>query len=37
MYLAYYLPITLRLVLTKGLDEKRESLVYIGLWTPGLF
>ncbi len=37
MNLAYQLPITLRLVVTKGLDDKGESLGYLSLWMPGLF
>jgi WD40 repeat protein len=34
--LAYYLPITFRLVVAKGLDENGESVVYISLWLPAL-
>jgi len=34
MYLAHYLPITLRVGGAFGLDEKGESLVIIGLWVP---
>ncbi len=32
-YLAYYLPITFRLGIAKGLDDKGETLPYIGLWV----
>ena len=35
--LAYYLPITFRIVLVKGLDDQGESLVYFSLWLPALF
>lgn len=35
--LAYYLPITFRLVIAKGLDEKGESQFYLSLWMPALF
>jgi len=35
--LAYYVPITFRLVIAKALDDKKDSLFYISLWTPGLF
>jgi outer membrane protein assembly factor BamA len=34
MYLAYYLPVTLRVGGAFGLDEKGESQVIIGLWMP---
>jgi Tol biopolymer transport system component len=34
MQLAYYLPLTLRFVLAKGLDPQGESQAYIGLWMP---
>lgn len=34
LYLAYYLPVTFRLGIAKGLDEKGETLTYIGLWVP---
>ncbi len=34
--LAYYLPITFRLVVAKGLDDKGESFAYISLWLPTL-
>jgi len=34
---AYYLPITFRLVLAKALDDKKESLFYLSLWSSGLF
>jgi Tol biopolymer transport system component len=37
MSIAYHLPVTLRLVLAKGLDEKGEGRVNIGLWMPSLF
>ena len=36
-YFSYYLPITFRLVLAKGLDDQRETLIYIALWMPVLF
>jgi len=35
--LAYYVPITFRLVIAKALDDKKDSLFYISLWAPGLF
>jgi outer membrane protein assembly factor BamA len=35
--LAYYLPITFRLVIAKALDDKKDSLFYVSLWSPGLF
>ena len=34
MTLAYYLPLTIRFVLAKGLDEGGESQAYFGLWIP---
>jgi len=34
---AYHLPVTLRFVLAKGLDEKGESWVGFLLWMPSLF
>ena len=34
---AYNLPVTVRLVLAKGLDDKGEGRVNIGLWMPSLF
>jgi Tol biopolymer transport system component len=34
MDLAYRLPITLRLVLAKGLDEEGRTAMYMGLWVP---
>jgi Tol biopolymer transport system component len=34
--LAYYLPITFRFVVAKGLDDKGESFAYISLWLPTL-
>ena len=38
MDIAYQLlPITLRLVGAKGLDDRGESSVYFSLWMPGLF
>ncbi len=38
MSVAYNLPVTLRLVLAKGLDEKGESRAGLsGLWMPSLF
>jgi outer membrane protein assembly factor BamA len=35
--LVYQYPITLRLVITKGLDVGGESKVYLSLWMPPLF
>ncbi|HEX9021348.1 MAG TPA: BamA/TamA family outer membrane protein [Nitrospirota bacterium] len=35
--LAYYLPITFRLVIAKGLDDKGESQFYLSLWMPMVF
>ena len=37
MDLSYQFPITLRFVITKGLDDKGESLAYLSLWMPGFF
>jgi Tol biopolymer transport system component len=34
MTFAYYLPITLRFVIAKGLDSKGETQAYFGLWVP---
>ena len=34
MTFAYYLPITIRFVVAKGLDSKGESQAYLGLWVP---
>mgnify|MGYP001610093559 CR=1 FL=1 len=34
MTLAYYLPITIRFVIAKGLDSDGESQAYFGLWVP---
>jgi Tol biopolymer transport system component len=34
MTLAYYLPITLRFVFAKGLDQGGETQLYFGLWVP---
>jgi len=34
MTLAYYLPITIRFVFAKGLDQDGESQAYFGLWVP---
>lgn len=36
-YLAYYLPVTIRVGIASGLDEGGETLSYIGLWVPVLF
>jgi len=35
--LAYYLPITFRIVFAYGFDDKGESQVYVSLWMPSLF
>jgi len=35
--LAYRLPITLRLGIAKGLDEKKETMIIVGLWVPVLY
>ena len=32
--LAYRLPLTLRIVVAKGLDDQGESQAYLGLWVP---
>ncbi|MDH4163103.1 MAG: BamA/TamA family outer membrane protein [Nitrospirota bacterium] len=32
--LAYYLPITFRFVIARGLDEDGQSQAYLGLWMP---
>jgi Tol biopolymer transport system component len=37
LYFSYHIPITLRLVLAKGLDEKGETNVNLGLWMPWFF
>jgi Tol biopolymer transport system component len=34
MTLAYYLPITIRFVVAKGLDKDGETQAYLGLWMP---
>ena len=34
---AYNMPVTLRLVLAKGLDDKGEAAINMGLWMPSLF
>ncbi len=34
MTLAYYLPITLRLVAARGLDQDGETQLYFGIWVP---
>ena len=36
-YFSYYLPITFRLVVAKGLDVQRDTFVYVSLWMPVLF
>jgi Tol biopolymer transport system component len=33
----YYVPITFRIVIAKGLDEEGESTVYLALWLPALY
>ena len=35
--IAYHLPVTLRLVVAKGLDEKGEGQFNFGIWMPSLF
>jgi len=37
MYLSYFIPITLRLGIATGLDEKGETQIIFGLWVPVLF
>jgi outer membrane protein insertion porin family len=34
MTFAFYLPLTIRFVIAKGLDEGGETQAYIGLWVP---
>jgi hypothetical protein len=34
MTLAYFLPLTVRFVLAKGLDTDGEGQAYFGLWVP---
>jgi Tol biopolymer transport system component len=34
MTFAYFLPITIRFVIARGLDEYGESQAYLGLWVP---
>lgn len=35
--LAYRLPVTLRLGIARGLDEKKETMIIFGLWVPVLY
>jgi hypothetical protein len=37
MYLAYYLPITLRFGIAQGLDRNGETMVIFSLWMPAPF
>jgi len=37
LYLAYYLPLTLRLGVAHGLDKHGETMLIFGLWAPALF
>ena len=37
IYLSYFLPITFRLGIAEGLDEKGETQIIFGLWVPVLF
>ena len=37
MDLAYRLPITLRVGIARGLDEKKETMIILGLWVPVLY
>ncbi len=37
VFFAYYLPLTLRIGLAKGLDEKKETFLIFNLWAPALF
>jgi len=34
MTLGYYLPLTIRFVFAKGLDQEGEAQAYVGLWVP---
>lgn len=34
MLFAYYLPLTIRFVVAKGLDKDGQSQAYLGLWVP---
>jgi hypothetical protein len=34
MTFAYYVPLTIRFVVAKGLDQSGESQAYVGLWVP---
>jgi WD40-like Beta Propeller Repeat/Omp85 superfamily domain len=37
MYLAYYLPITLRVGIARGLNKEGETMIIFGLWAPAMF
>ena len=37
VYFAYYVPLTFRIGLAKGLDEKKETFLIFNLWAPALF
>lgn len=37
IYFAYYIPVTLRLGIARGLDERGETVTYLGMWLPQLF
>lgn len=37
LYLAYSLPVTLRLGVAQGLDKNGERMIIFGLWAPALF
>jgi outer membrane protein assembly factor BamA len=37
VFFAYYVPLTFRIGLAKGLDEKKETFLIFNLWAPALF
>jgi outer membrane translocation and assembly module TamA len=37
MHFSYFLPITLRVGIARGLDEDCETQIIFGLWVPVLF
>jgi len=34
LFLAYYLPVTMRIVFANGLDEQGQKVLYLGFWAP---
>jgi hypothetical protein len=37
LFFSYFVPITLRVGVAKGLDEQGETMLIVNLWTPALF